>query len=158
MTRLDKVSSRAAVGGCHWYEHEQFTAEYDSLVEEDEVAASFFETLMERAEGRGLGPEDYKAPIGGALKRLNKPWIAEFVTDSMKVSKNGTYTQYRLYWGEAPVDEPSALLACLVGGKPAGRQVKKSVWFPKQNRHITFAIDRLLAWCRQESCNCRMLR
>ncbi|WP_433568135.1 hypothetical protein ACQP1O_43045 (plasmid) [Nocardia sp. CA-151230] len=142
--------SKASNGGCTWVKLDTFEVEFTELDDSEPVAAGYFEALMDRAEGSGVGEEDYDAPMGLRLTRLNKPWIAEFKTKD-RTEKN----DIRLYWGEAPVDKPS-LVACLVGTKPAN--VEPRGFLPRQDKHITRAMDRLISWCRRVGEKYRLLQ
>ncbi|MGV9676381.1 hypothetical protein ACWDSJ_13960 [Nocardia sp. NPDC003482] len=143
-------ASKACHGGCSWVKLPAFVEELRQLDEDDVVAGQYFSRLMIRATRGGIGPEDYRAPEGLSLRQVNKPWIAAFATD-------GPTMQHRLYWGEAPEDQPS-LVACGVGSKPFGSRVPRHIWRSAQDSHINTAISRLRSWCRRNGYTYRKLR
>ncbi|MFD6215408.1 hypothetical protein [Nocardia salmonicida] len=119
----------------------------DELDAAEPVAAGFFRQLMHRAEGVGLGEEDYEAPIGFRVTYKNKPWIAEFKTED-----SGQKQDVRLYWGEAPVEQQS-LVACLIGLKRRGLRLD----LVRQDKHIVGAMGVLQRWCNKSGYTCRKL-
>lgn len=143
----------ACEGNCDWVKLGTFIREFEQLEERDPVSHAYLAVLMEDAAGNGLNDEDYRAPIGLALHRLQKPWIGEFRTNGPEDHK-GRCEQHRLYFGEAPEGEKS-LVACLVGSKPS--KVERRMWKLRQDKHIGMAMDRLSAWCRQVRVTCRIL-
>ena len=147
MGRLDS-QSQACGGGCSWVELPPFQSEMSVLDQTEPVAAGFYRQLMKRAEGTGLGEEDYDAPMGMKLHRKNKPWIAEF-----KTVDSADKLDIRLYWGEAPAGQQS-LVACLVGSKRRGLTID----LVRQNKHITTAMDVLIRWCNKDGHICRKQR
>ncbi|WP_433679962.1 hypothetical protein [Nocardia sp. CA-119907] len=147
MGRQDS-QSKACGGGCSWVELQPFQLEMARLDETEPVAAGYYRRLMKRAEGAGLGEEEYDAPMGLRLPRKNKPWIAEF-----KTVDSADKLDIRLYWGEAPIDQVS-LVACLIGSK----RRRSAADLVRQNSHITKAMDALQRWCNKEGHTCRKLR
>ncbi|MGY1948635.1 hypothetical protein [Nocardia asiatica] len=143
----------ACDGDCKWVQLDEFKREFAELEDRDPVSYDFLVVLMDAAAGEGIGPEDYKAPIGRRLVRRERPWIGEFRVDG-PTDRSGRCEQHRMYFGEAPVDRKS-LAACLIGSKPS--KTLPHIWRPKQDRHIGWAMDRLRAWCRRSDVTCRML-
>lgn len=147
MGRRDS-QSKACGGGCSWVKLSPFQGEMARLDETEPVAAGFLRQLMARAEGVGIGEEDYDAPMGRRLVRRNKPWIAEFKTVDSAAKRD-----IRLYWGEAPIDRLS-LVACFVGCKRRGFASE----LVGQDSHIMTAMSVLQRWCTGEGHTYRQLR
>lgn len=142
---LDKLS-KASSGSCEWFETEVYVRKRDAFAEEHEPAIVHLEGLMELAELTGLPPGNYDAPVGRnrLIARRPKPWVGELKSDGPE-DEHGHVRQYRLYFGEAPVDQAS-LLAAFIDWKHTGWPVRKQK--SKQTTHITKAMDQITNWCR----------
>ncbi|MBF6363192.1 hypothetical protein IU447_24045 [Nocardia farcinica] len=149
--------SKAIDGGCRWSCVDAFEDEFDALAEEDVVVYEFLETVMEYAEQDGIDADQLKAPEGVSSyfrSRHNRPWLGALFADG-KPDKRDRCLQYRLYFGEAPEDQPS-LVASKLGSKP--KPSPRRIWETMQNSHIKQAMDRLQAWCKKCDCSYRKLR
>ncbi|WP_418346095.1 hypothetical protein [Rhodococcus pyridinivorans] len=147
--------SKAESGGCVWEETDIFTQSRDRYETEDTAAIAHLETLRDLAEQGGIPHDQYEAPKGknSLINRSPKPWVGHLESDGPE-DHDGTYRQYRLYFGEAPTSCRS-LLAALIEFKHTRWSERKRK--TSQTKHIATAMSAIVRWCKREQCDFRVV-
>ncbi|MDJ0426014.1 hypothetical protein QNA19_08800 [Rhodococcus fascians] len=146
--------SRASEGSCEWFETDLYSRTLAKYSAESELEIEHLLNMMDLAEGpQGLPNAQYDAPIGWLSKiaRRNPPWLAE-IKSAGPEDIDGGHREYRLYFGEAPLDQ-QALLAALIEYKHTGWT--KSVMQNVQTKHVKAAIEAIAKWCSSRLCDYR---
>lgn len=126
------------------------------------VALEFLDALIEAAtQPGGLGGDDYDAPIGRDVDRVNTPWIGELKATGVMRKQEGGRREYRVYFGEPDMER--ALLAALLGFKTSREMnthvagSRRPTSSAKQTSQVVAAMGIVQRWCRQNGVEFRTI-